>query len=201
MSQEKARYIHTVLNELSSLIEIPTGLEERLIQYARMNHFSKTSYLEYPGDTDDGHIWYMVRGVARSVVFDQQTEKAYTVHLWKKGDILLNTDSFLNNSLRKEAIQLLDDSVLLGLSYSQLRQILSEWPALGHLIHLLAGKEKFTLLKYAILLRYPAVDRVRMLLLHFPGIQHRVSQTYLANYLAMDRSTFSSLLNKIEVRQ
>lgn len=198
MYEQKIRHIGTILKDLSTLIDIPQGFEEKLIQVSRLVHQQRLMYIEYPGEVGDGSLWYLLRGVARSVVANKERGEFCTIHLWKKGDVILHTESLLGNADRDESIQLLDESILLQIPNNQVQQLLGEWPILYGLINRLAAYRRNSLMRYALSLRYPAIERIRLFLKNNPAMHRRVGQAYLADYLAMDRSTFSSLLKQIQ---
>lgn len=196
MPADKDLHIAHVLSQLAVIRGMPEGFSAHLSVHCRMRNASSMSYIEYPGAADEGHLWYVVRGIVRSLNYDHYQDEEHTVHLWRKDDIILNTHSFINRSEREHALQALDDSEFLYLSYPQLRQLINEWPELMTLIYRLGLQRERRLLRHLQWLRYPAADRVRALLLLHPGIDRRVQHSILADYLSLGRSNFNVLLNQ-----
>lgn len=197
MAIDKDLYIARALSRLAGICGMPPGFGERLNVLCRVRTAASMSYIEYPGAAADGHLWYVVRGIVRSITYDPNLPEEHTLYLWRKDDVLLNTHSFINGTERNTALQVVDDSVFLYLSYPQLRQLVNEWPELMPLIHQLSVQREQRLLRHIQWLRYPAAERVRALLLLHPGIDRRVNQAILADYLCVGRSTFNTLLNQI----
>lgn len=194
---EKEKHINRALASLSQSFNLPLQMEERLSQFVNLVEVPAFYYLEYPGLAEEGHLWYVVRGVSRTVAYDKHTHDYYTLFLWKKGDIIFQADSFLFGGMRTESLQTLDDSILLQLSTSHLKQLLDEWPSLHPLLTQLLAQYEHQLMRYSYWLRSAAINRIQLLLLHHPGITERVPHYILADYLNLNRNTFSRLLREL----
>ncbi|MDX3914809.1 MULTISPECIES: Crp/Fnr family transcriptional regulator [Olivibacter] len=193
----KEKYINDALILLSQSFNLPLHLADRLNQFINLLEVPAFHYLEYPGPAEEGYLWYVVRGVSRSVAYDKNTQNYYTLFLWKKGDVIFQADSFLFGGMRTESLQTLDDSVLLQLPTSHLKRLLDEWPSLHPLLTRLVAQYELRLVRYSYWLRSAAIHRVQLLLLHYPGIAERVPHYILADYLNLNRNTFRKLLKKL----
>lgn len=194
---DKEKYINSALASLSQLFKLPLQIEERLNQFTNLVEVPAFHYLEYPGTAEEGYLWYIVRGVSRSLAYDKHSKDYYSLFLWKKGDIIFQADSFLFGGLRTESLQTLDDSILLQLSTSHLKQLLDEWPSLHLLLTQLLARYELRLVRYSYWLRSAAIHRVQLLLLYYPGIAQRVPHYILADYLNLNRNTFRKLIKAV----
>jgi len=192
---EKQEYVQLAINQFKRLTDIPEGLTERLIRDTKLLKQPKMSYLEYQQD-DDGYLCYLLRGVACSTLFDEEKSKERPLLLWKQGDLLFQPASFLERKPLHESIRLWDDSILLSIPYFRLYPLLEDYRALYPLLFRLYGLREQRLARYNTILAYTATERIAYLLRHYPGIETRVKQELLAEYLHMDRRTFSILLKQ-----
>ncbi|GAA4786145.1 hypothetical protein GCM10023231_12580 [Olivibacter ginsenosidimutans] len=198
MHDEKAQYIRAALTALRQAFNLPEALEVELTARARLVMFSQLSYIEYPGLAEDGYLWYMVRGIARSVVFDQQFQLQYSLFLWTKGDVIFQPDSFFFEKPREEAVQVLEDSILLQLPIPQLRRLLATFPQIDQLLAHLWGQHELRLIRYSSWLHLGTRERMKAFLTYYPNITERVPHYLLAEFLNMNRNTFSRLLRSIK---
>lgn len=175
--QEKVRYIQLALQQLQSFTAIPSGLEEQVLQHSRLIRQSKMSYIEYTGDASEGHLWYVLRGIACSNIYEEHSNAEHHLYLWKKGDLIFQSESLFNGSERHENIQLWDDGVLLAMPYHRVRQALQDFPQLEPLIYQVAALREKRLTQSIILLRYSAKERVRIFLRLSPASKTKSIKT------------------------
>jgi|GEM_PF-1213329 len=195
---EKSTYIQQALEELTAFIEVSNELKDRIIQETKIITQAKMAVLEYENDTDGGSLWYLVRGVACSIQYDPVLAEERPVLLWKKGDILFQPESFFENKTLQESIQLWDESILIGMSYFRLKQLLHHYPNLSPLLARTYGIRARRLSHHNSSLAHPAMQRVSELLEAYPGIQTKVKQELLAKYLHIDRRTFNVCLKQLQ---
>lgn len=196
--QEKSKYIQNAVDKLSELTEVSDELYKRLTQDIRLVKQPKMSLLEFEGDDCQGSLWYLVQGVACSIQYDTYLEKEQAILLWKKGDILFQPESFFEKKVLQESICLWDDSILLGISYLRLKQLLDDFPLLSSILIRSYGLRIRRFATHGIALSYPAIERVAYLLRSYPGIHNKVKQELLAQYLHIDRRTFNICLKEFK---
>jgi len=195
---EKSTYLLNVLQQLANFIEVSSELEDRITQETKVVKQPKMTILEQEDDSDTGNLWYLVRGVACSTQYDHVLEEERPVLLWKKGDILFQPESFFENKTLQESIQLWDESILIGISYFRLQQLLQHYPQLTPILARTYGIRARRLSHHNSTLAYPAIQRVSELLATYPGIQTKVKQELLAKYLHIDRRTFNVCLKQLQ---
>lgn len=194
---EKTTYIQHVINQLANFIEVSDKLQDRILQETKLITQPKMSFIEFEGDNWDGSLWYLVQGVACSIQYDSVLEKEHPLLLWKKGDILFQPDSFFEKKALQESIRLWDESILIGIPYFRLKQLLNDFPSLSSLLIRTYSIRARKLSYLNATLGYPAMERVSQLLIAYPGIQNKVKQELLAQYLHIDRRTFNVCLKQL----
>lgn len=197
--QEKLKYVQVATKQLHQLVAVPDALMERLHKEVRLVKQPKSSFLEQENDNYyDGHLWYLVRGVACSATYDELQDKERPLLLWKKGDIFFQPASFYEEKDLQESICLWDDSVLLSLPYHRLKILLADYPEFQPLLLRLYGLYRHRLAKGRIVQSYSAAARISHLLNEYPGIDYTVKQELLADYLDINRATYNQLYKKVK---
>ena len=145
-------------------------------------------------DEVNNKIYFMFKGLARSI--SRYDEKEQTSWLVKENDFVNIVNSFLNQTPSKEAIQVLEDSVLIYLSYQHLQEIYDTIPETNK-IGRLVSEEYLKLYDNRINdLKHPVVgDRLRIFIEKYQEFFERVPNKYLASYLNTTPETISRILS------
>lgn len=171
---------------------LPHGLLEVLKSNCRIITAIEYQYIEEAGSAEDGQFLFLDSGIAQNFYYDRTKEKYITNHIYKKHDVIIDVNSFLNQIERKGNIQMLEQGTIISITYYSLRLLLTSFPEL-HIIqwHLQVEREKQSLY-YQYLLKLKLDERVKTYLEDNPGIATRINHNHIASYLGTCRSRFST---------
>jgi CRP-like cAMP-binding protein len=175
---------------------VPNNLEATIIEKSRVSTVVKEQFIAESGDTEEGHLIYFESGIARCYYYDTAADKQINTRIAKKDDVLIDINAYLYGSKQSEYIQMLESGTLITFSYTNLKLLLAEFQSMYLIfLYFLAEKEKQHA-AYQRLLKSNADERVKIFLEDHPGIAARISNEHVANYLDMNRTTFSSAYAK-----
>lgn len=145
------------------------------------------------------YLYIVLEGVQRVVYFDEQNREATLVFTYPPsfGGVL---DSFLMQTASKYYYETLTPSSFLRTSFTELEKLMATYPDIELLIRkgvtgALAGLlERITELQC-----FSSEEKFRKLLQRSPHILQLVPHKYLANYLGIDATNFSKMINKIRI--
>ncbi|MFN4145186.1 MAG: Crp/Fnr family transcriptional regulator [Runella sp.] len=141
------------------------------------------------------HLYFLHHGLARG--FYHSNKQEFTSWFAKENDIVFSPHSFLRQQPTDEGIELLEDTLLLSLSYKAVQQIYERFPmmnTLGRLItdhYLLQYDERFRFMQ-----ALGGKERLREFMARYPTLYDRASNKHIASYLGMTPETMSRLLAK-----
>ncbi len=154
--------------------------------------------LTLAGDREK-YLYFIVKGVQRVYYFDEQGREATLVFTYPPsfGGVL---DALLLQTPARYHYETLTQSAFLRAPYGELGALMQSRPAVQAMIrqgitHALSG-----LLERLVELQcYSSEEKFRKLLGRSPHILQLVPQKYLANYLGIEATNFSKLLNKVKL--
>jgi len=145
------------------------------------------------------YLYFVTEGVQRVYYFDNQGREATLVFTYAPsyGGVI---DSMLLQQPARYFYETLTSSVFLRAAYSDLQELMATRPAIEIMIrqglsHTLAG----VLERLVELQCYSSEEKFRQLLRRSPHILQLVPHKYLANYLGMEVTNFSKLMNKVKI--
>jgi CRP-like cAMP-binding protein len=145
------------------------------------------------------HIYFVINGVQRIYYLDDQNREATLVFSYPHSFAGV-IDSFLLRSPSKYYFETLTNSTLLRVDYKTFKALIEKYNDIDLMIqklsiHALSG----VLERMAELQCYSSEEKFRSLLKRSPHILNHVPQKYLANYLGIDPTNFSKLINSIRI--
>ena len=145
------------------------------------------------------YLYFVVEGVQRVYYFDEQNREATLVFTYNPsfGGVL---DSLMLQENSRYFYETLTPSVFLRASFPELQALMQTKPVIEGVIrqgitHALSGM----LTRLVELQCYSSEERFLKLLQRSPHILQLVPHKYLANYLGIDATNFSKLINKIKI--
>jgi CRP-like cAMP-binding protein len=145
------------------------------------------------------HLYFVAEGVQRVFYLDDENREATIVFTYAPsfGGVL---DSFLKQQPSRFFYETLTPSIFLRTSFTEFNRLMSQFPAVekmvrGGLIDTFAG----VLERLVELQCYSSEERFKKLLQRSPHILHLVPHRYLANYIGIDPTNFSKLINKVKI--
>ncbi|RDB03938.1 Crp/Fnr family transcriptional regulator [Runella aurantiaca] len=145
------------------------------------------------------YLYFVVEGVQRVYYFDEQHREATLVFTYAPsfGGVL---DALMLQQPSRYSYETLTSSVFLRASYHDLQTLMQSHPAIELLIRQgITGALTGVLERLVELQCFSTEERFRRLLQRSPHILQLVPHKYLANYLGMDATNFSKLMNKVKM--
>lgn len=145
------------------------------------------------------YLYVVLEGVQRVVYFDDQNREATLVFTYPPsfGGVL---DSFLTQSSSRYYYETLTPSSFLRTSYTELEKLMTVYPDIELLIRKgITGAMAGLLERLTELQCFSSEEKFRKLLQRSPHILQLVPHKYLANYLGIDATNFSKMINRIKI--
>lgn len=145
------------------------------------------------------YLYFVISGVQRVYYLDQEGREATLVFTYAPsfGGVL---DAMLQQSPSLYWYETLSPSVFLRAPFAEILALAQSSPALQTFIdRSLAATISGLLRRMAELQCYSSEERFRALLSRSPHILQHVPHKYLANYLGIDATNFSKLINRIVI--
>lgn len=202
----KERLERIIRNEILPKLESIVGAQlsefvDLLLRSSKLKNFAKDQYLEESRSFEDGKLFYITSGIARTFYYDTSSDKPIISRIWKKHDVIFDVNSFQNEEERAETIQMLEEGELLTIDYYSLKNLLNVFPKMTSCVLCLqAEREKYAMF-YQRLLKLSVEDRVRLYLNDNPTLSNRVNKDCIATLLGVSRSKFSSAYSLYKQRK
>lgn len=171
-----------LLQTLNLIRPISAGLQQRFAECLEEEHLPKKHILLKPGQTCR-KIYFISSGLARAWYLTDK-QKECTTWFMRQGDIMISVFSFYTQQPASETIELLENSTILSLTWTQVQGIYADFPEFNFIGRLLTEKYYIQSEQRAILLRSgSAIDRYQLLLQMHPDIIQRVPLWMVASHL------------------
>jgi len=183
---------------LTFIAPLTTALRERMNSYLIRQEFPRYYHLLEPGDTAK-RIYFIRHGFARAYFVDRENHE-HTTWFMGEGDIMISVYSFFSQQPAAEYIQLLEDSVLLSISWDQLMTIYADFPEFNFTGRLITQKYYIQAEERHILMRtVKPVERYQLLLKNYPRVLQKATLGQVASFLGIAQETLSRVRAKKEV--
>lgn len=116
-------YIKTKLNMMPDREQL---LFERIAPMFNIQSALKFQDLESPGSAHEGRIWYSAQAMVHSYYYSNNV--IYGTQIWKKKEAILFASSLLNGTDRTNYVQMLEDGLVISISYPDILTIRNEFP-------------------------------------------------------------------------
>lgn len=145
------------------------------------------------------YLYFVIEGVQRVYYFDEHNREATLVFTYAPsfGGVL---DSLLLQQASRYFYETLSPSTFLKASQGDLQKLMDRYPAVAAMVqkgvtHALSG----VLERQVELQCFSSEDKFKKLLQRSPHILQLVPHKYLANYIGVDPTNFSKMVNKIRI--
>ncbi len=145
------------------------------------------------------YLYFVVEGVQRVYYFDEQNREATLVFTYAPsfGGVL---DAFLLQQPSRYYYETLTPSVFLRAPALEVLSLIDKRPTLGYIIRQgLTNTLSGVLERLVELQCYSSEEKFKKLLQRSPYILQLVPHKYLANYLGIEATNFSKLINKVRI--
>jgi CRP-like cAMP-binding protein len=156
----------------------------------------KTSITE-EGQTEK-YLYFITAGVQRVYYLDEREREATIVFTYSNsfGGVL---DSMLTERASRYYYESLTESSFLRIPYTMSKTLANQHPGIQLLVTKALSITISGLLERQVELQcYSSEDRFRSLLNRSPHILQMIPHKYIANYLGIDPTNFSKLLNRVQ---
>jgi CRP-like cAMP-binding protein len=154
--------------------------------------------LTQAGDTER-YLYFVEEGVQRVYYNDDQSREATLVFTYAPsfGGVL---DSLLMQQPSRYYYETLTPSVFLRAPFADFQRLIDSRPAVSAMVRQSLNVTLSGVLERLVELQcYSSEDKFRRLLQRSPHILQLVPHKYLANYLGIDATNFSKLLNRVRI--
>jgi len=160
--------------------------------------YSRKSVLTEAGSTEK-YLYFVLEGVQR-VVFQDDLGHEATILFTYQGNFGGVLDSMLTGRKTKYTYETLTKSTLLRANIKEVRDLGKIYPAINQLLFEGLLFAFSGLLERLVEIQcYSAEEKFRILLIRSPHILQLVPHKYLANYIGIDATNFSKLLNSVKL--
>jgi CRP-like cAMP-binding protein len=145
------------------------------------------------------YLYLVTEGVQRVFYLDEQGKEATLVFTYAPsfGGVI---DSLLMEKPSLYYYETLTPSRFLRTSFSELNEVMEAIPSIGTLIRIgVTASMSGVMARLVEVQCYSSEEKFRKLLSRSPHIMQLVPHKYLANYLGIDPTNFSKLVNKLRI--
>lgn len=154
--------------------------------------------LTYSG-TVEKNLYFIIDGLQRMYYSDENGREA-TILFSYSGNFGGVLDSMMSQRASKFYYETLSPSVFLKAPFLQIEQLIQTRPAIEILLRKgLIGAFSGVLERLVELQCFSSEEKFRQLLKRSPHILQIVPHKYLANYIGIDASNFSKLINSVQI--
>lgn len=150
------------------------------------------------GETEK-YLYVVLDGVQRIFYLDDENREATLVFTYAPsfGGVL---DSLLLQQPSKYFYETLTPSQFLRASFTELNQLMETYPGVATLVHKGVTNATSGLLERLVEVQcFSSEDRFKKLLKRSPHILQLIPHKYIANYLGINHTNFSKLINHIKI--
>ncbi len=183
-----------LMHIIKGIAPISQNLEWRIVESLKESHHEKKSRLLKEGQINK-RIYFIQKGFARAYYI--KDGKEYTTWFMGQGDIMISVYSFFTQRAATENIEILEDSILLSLTWEQLQTIYLEFPEYNIVGRIITEQYYIKSEERAIALRtLPAYERYNELIKAYPSIIQKASLGQIASHLGISQETLSRIRSK-----
>lgn len=145
----------------------------------------------------ENYLYFIIEGVQRVYYYDEQDREATLVFTYAPsfGGVL---DSMLLDQKSKYNYETLTKSTFLRAPFSEIRELSFSYPGINQMVMKgMSAALSGLLERLAELQAFNSEEKFRKLLNRSPHILQIVPHKYLANYLGIDPTNFSKLINRV----
>lgn len=170
------------------------GVKQAISDALQIHRFPKNTMLVSINEVND-RMFFFRSGLAYA--FYKIEEREITSWFVKENDFIYIPDSFLDQKPSKEAIQTLEDSVVVSLTYASMEAIYDAFPAANRIGRLLTqGYLKKFDKRVRSLRMQSAETRFKNFIEHYPKMFARLPQKIIASYLGIAPETASRIMKR-----
>lgn len=191
---------HKILLRQSTDAVCPLSDDDFEAFYSLFKPFSakRKEILTYSGVVEK-NLYFIIEGLQRMYYADENGREA-TILFSYAGNFGGVLDSMMNQRASRFYYETLSPSVFLKAPFKQIEELAQTRPAIEILLRKgLVGALSGVLERLVEIQCFSSEDKFRQLLKRSPHILQIVPHKYLANYIGIDASNFSKLINSVQI--
>lgn len=145
------------------------------------------------------YLYFVLEGVQRIYYFDEQDREATIIFTYAPsfGGVV---DAMLLGTNSRYNYEALSGSEFLRAPFSELRNLMMKHPSINEMVNKAVVMALAGVLERLVELQsYSSAEKFRVLLKRSPHILQLVPHKYIANYLGIDPTNFSKLINSVRI--
>ena len=161
-------------------------------------HAKRKEQLTVSGEKEK-YLYFVIEGIQRVYYFDEQNREATLVFTYAPsfGGVL---DSLLMQHPSKYSYETLTPSKFLRAPYPELHALMEQYAAIEKLVRKGVTTSLSGVMDRLVELQcYSSEERFKKLLQRSPHILQLIPHKYLANYIGIDATNFSKLINSVRI--
>jgi CRP-like cAMP-binding protein len=176
--------------------QLPQEVAEHIESLTIRKELPRKTLLLKSGSTCD-YLYYIGKGLARN--FYKAKDKEYTTDIAIDGKLITSFASFTSRKPSNENIELLEDSVLYGISYSDLQLLYRTYPIMERIGRIIAEHHYNSLAAHTYLLKFSSsAERYEHLFTSRLELVKRAPIGIIASYLGMTIETLSRIRSRTD---
>jgi CRP-like cAMP-binding protein len=178
-----------LIQTLNFIAPLSSKIQARLHEYLIEEKYPKRHLLVHEGHVAN-RIYFITEGFARAYFYHDAKE--CTTWFMGKGDFMISVFSFFTQQPAVENIELLEDTVLISMTWTQLQNIYADFVEFNYVGRLITEKYYMMSEERAILHRtISALERYKIMIKKYPQIMQKVKLGQIASYLGISPETLS----------
>jgi len=176
---------------IKKIAKLPDSFDEELESIIERIEVKKGEFLFEEG-TICHQVFFIEKGLAR-IYYYSNSGKEITSWFSEENSFLTAIDSFYNHKPTSNFCEVLEDSIIYTIKYSELENLLDKEHAARLAFHVLYDITKKLTEFFASIKFQSAEERYNTMLKDYPSIFQRVSLGHIASYLGITQETLSRI--------
>lgn len=197
-SEQLSEAQNQLLQHFNHVYPISEKAGEAIVSLFQAFYASRKEIITAAGE-HERYLYFVVEGVQRVYYFDDAGKEATLVLTYAPslGGVL---DAMLNKTPSRYYYETLTKSVFIRAPFEKVEKLIPEFPEIECLLRVgLSQTLSGLLVRMAELQCFSSEEKFRSLMKRSKHILHLVPHKYLANYIGVDVSSFSKMVNSIEI--
>jgi len=176
---------------LSGFYPLSDDLKKYLTNVTLKEHYMPHQVIHSEGQTPQ-KIWFILEGCAMNYILKEERKIPY--RFWYKGEIIASVYSFIRLLPDDGYIELLEESILISISYDHMEYALKTFSETEKLARLyISYSFHLQEIQMKMFTVSSAKERYEYLNVTYPSIFRNVQSDYIAAYLGISRKTLTRL--------
>jgi CRP/FNR family transcriptional regulator, anaerobic regulatory protein len=173
-------------------VKFSEELEEKLKVLLERKEFSKGQFLFRQGDVSR-QVFFIEKGFVR-VFYTSESGKEITAWFSAENSFITPIDSFYKHNAAQDNCEILEESVVYSLKYSELENLIDNNPEAAKFAFFTSFEIAQKMSEFIVSIKFQsAEERYNTLMQRYPHIFQRASLGQIASYLGITQETLSRI--------